>query len=292
MEFDLKKEKPKAKGISQDDFDLAYAFTQKLYKEFGTMLKAVVLFGSNAKPHVSNPADKEQKVVDAVPKKDATKSDIDILVVVDDVSMMFSPEIVETYRIIVKKVIVEVSDRLHITSLKLSSFWGYIRVGDPVGLNILREGVSLLDSGFFDPLKALLSRGMIRPSAESIATYFHRAPYTLANSKWHIMQGVVDLYWAVMDATHAAIMTQNVIPPTPENAPSMLNELLVKKGMLSNKAPLTVRKFFKLYKSITKREIKDISGKEFDAYFKEAEAFVDEIRNFIKKRKFSHAYGI
>ena len=111
------------------------------------------------------------------------QGDIDILIVFDDVSVNLTPEIVSTYRIIIEKVISEVSTRLHVTTIKLTTYWEYVRAGDPIGMNILRDGVALLDTGFFDPLHALLVRGRIRPSPESVWTYLRELPepYTTRN---------------------------------------------------------------------------------------------------------------
>ncbi|MFO8241301.1 MAG: hypothetical protein R6T90_09945, partial [Dissulfuribacterales bacterium] len=62
---------------------------------------------------------------------------------------------VEAYRVIVEKIISKTSERLHITTLKFTNFWEYIRGGDPVGLNMLRGGIPLIDSGFFEPMQQL-----------------------------------------------------------------------------------------------------------------------------------------
>jgi len=90
--------------------------------------------------------------------------------------------------------------------MTLSSFWEYVRAGDPVVINILRDGLALVDSGFFDPLQALLFRGRIRPSQEAINNYYARAPTTLNNSMWHVLQATVDLYWAVRSTNGTLIM--------------------------------------------------------------------------------------
>ncbi len=268
MEFRIKKPGIDESKYPKENIDLAYRFAKRLYEEAGDLIKSVVLFGSEAKN-----IDKEKK-----------SNDIDVLVIVDDVTIDFSRELAETYRIIVEKIVADISEKLHITSLKLSSFWGYIRVGDPVGLNILREGISLLDAGFFDPLKALLMRGMIRPSPESVFNYFSRAPMTLSNSKWHILQAVVDLYWAVIDSAHAALMALDVMPPSPEHIGDLLHEKMVVPKLLKPKYVKTADIFYDLYKKITHREIKEISGKEYDRLYKEADKFVKEMLRFINSR--------
>ncbi|MBW2999415.1 hypothetical protein KY339_01980, partial [Candidatus Woesearchaeota archaeon] len=183
----------------------------------------------------------------------------------------------------IQKIISEVSKRLHITSMRLTSFWEYVKSGDPVAINILRDGVAIIDSGFFEPLQALLKQGRIRPTSESVWSYFTRAPATLHNSKWHIMQATLDLYWAVIDAAHAALMRLKQIPPSPIHVADMLDEKMVKKKLLDKKYVETMRKFYNLSKMITHREIREIKGDEYEGYYKEAEEFVNVIKAFIEK---------
>jgi len=264
MKFDLpRREHPNLEKYEKHDVDLSYRFANEIYKEMGGMIRAVVIFGSAAR------------------KKLTAKSDIDLLVIIDDLTISLSPEVIEAYRVIVNKSIVKVSTRLHITTLRFTSFWDYIRIGDPIGINILRDGAALIDSGFFDPLQMLLKKGKIRPTSESIWTYYIRAPNTLHNSKWHIMQATLDLYWAVIDAAHAALMRHGEIPPTPEHVADLLEQKLVKKKLLEKKYVAIMRHFYKLMKMITHREIKEITGGEYDKYYIAAEDFVKRMREFV-----------
>ncbi len=266
MKFDLpRREHPNLEKYEKHDVDISYRFANEIYKELGGLIKAVVIFGSSAR------------------KKTTAKSDIDILVIIDDTTVSLSPEVVEAYRIIVNKTIVKVSTRLHITTLRFTSFWEYIRNGDPIGINILRDGVALIDSGFFEPLQVLLKKGKIRPTAESIWTYYIRAPNTLHNSKWHLLQATLDLYWGVIDAAHAVLMKHGEIPPTPEHVADLLENKLVKKKLLERKYVAIMRHFYTLMKGITHREVKEITGKEYDEYYKAAEDFVERMREFIEE---------
>jgi len=296
LKFNIKENKKQIEGLERADVDIAIDFSKRIYKEFGDLIKAVVIFGSNVKKGPSQPEVNNEKqglanseLGQSRPKK---PGDIDLLVIVDDVSVELTPELVETYRIIVKKAIADISERLHVTSLKLSSFWAYIRAGDPVCLNILREGVSLLDAGFFDPLKALLVRGMIRPSPEAVGTYYARSLHTLDNSRWHLLQATIDLYWAVVDSAHAALMAIGLVPPSPEHLPEMIEGELVKKHKMPVKCSAVVTRFYKTYKSITRRELRDIKGADYEANYKEAQWFVNEMREFIKKLKFGKLHGV
>ena len=268
LKFDIaKKEHPNLERYYKEDVDTAYRFANEIYKELGSFIRAVVLFGSTAR------------------KTKSEGGDIDILVVVDDLMMNFSKDVVEAYRLIVQRAIVKVSTNLHITTMRFTSFWEYIRNGDPIAINLLRDGVALIDSGFFDPMQALLKRGRIRPTQESIWTYYARAPNTLNNSKWHILQAVIDLYWSVIDSAHASLMKIGEIPPTPEHVADLMEQKMVKKKLIEHKYVTIMRNFYKLMKMITHREIMQIKGEEFDSYYLAAEDFVHRMKRFIEHGK-------
>lgn len=245
MEFRIKKKGINSeKHYNHESLAQAREFTKLLYGEFGDFLKAVVLFGSSTKKESSN--------------------DIDILVVVDDVTHELGEEVAETYRIIVEKMILEIDMKIHLTTLRLTSFWEYVRAGDPVAINVLRDGLALLDTGFFDPLKLLLMEGRIRPTKESVWTHYLKAPVSLQNANGNMLKATLDLYWAVMDASHAALMAIGEMPPSPEMVPLMLQEKLVKKQLLGKEYPAIVTDFYSLMKKINHREVKEITGKEYD----------------------------
>ena len=268
MKFDIpKKEHPNLERYYKEDIDTAYKFANEVYKELGSLIRAVVLFGSTAR------------------KTRGPGGDIDVLVIIDDLMMSMSSELVEAYRIIVQNSIVKISTRLHITTMRFTSFWEYMRNGDPIAINLLRDGVALIDSGFFDPMQALLKRGRIRPTQESIWTYYTRAPNTLHNSKWHLLQAVIDLYWAVIDSAHAALMKIGEIPPTPEHVADIMEQKLVKRKMLEHKYVIIMRNFYRLMKMVTHREIVEIKGSEFDHYHRIAEDFVQRMRKIIEHGK-------
>ena len=265
MKFDIpRKDHPNLERYYKEDVETAYRFTNEIYKELGSFIRAVVIFGSTAR------------------REKGPGGDIDILVIIDDLMMNMSPEVVEAYRLIVQKSIVRISTKLHITTMRFTAFWDYMRNGDPIAINLLRDGVALIDSGFFDPMQALLKRGRVRPTQESIWTYYTRAPNTLHNSKWHLLEAVIDLYWAVIDAAHAALMKIGEIPPTPEHVADLMEQKLVKKNMLEHKYVIIMRNFYRLMKMVTHREIVEIKGEEFDHYYRSAEDFVHRMRKLIE----------
>lgn len=264
MKFDIKKGSDiNIHKYPTEDFTIASSFAKRLKTEFQDFLVTCVLFGSSARG-----------------KKKS--NDIDVLIVVDDLSIRMTQDVIEAYKLIVERTIGKISTKLHVTSMTLTSFWEYLREGDPVAINILRDGVSLVDCNFFKPFQALLIQGRIKPTKESVWSYFGRAPRTIVNSRWHIMQATLDLYWAVIDSAHAALMFIGEIPPSPEHVADLMRDKLVNNHGLEQKYVATMRKFYRLMKNITHREIKSVSGEEFEKYRKEAEAFIKRMRKFIE----------
>ncbi len=266
MEFKLKEREklPIERRYSREDLEIAREFARQAYTEFGQFVKAIVLFGSAAREH-------------------KPKGDIDILIVINDLSLIMTPEAVETYRIITTNLVSKINRRIHVTTLKFTSFWDYTRNGDPIAINILRDGIAIIDTGFFDPLQLLLYQGRIRPTWESIYTYYARAPVTMQNSKWHLLQATLDLYWAVIDSAHAALMKLGFIPASPEHVAAMLYEKMINKGLLKPKYGKTMDKFYLLAKKVMHREIKEIKGSSYEELYKEAQEFIDHLKVFIEK---------
>ena len=275
MEFKVRQRRhPNLPRYPTTDYQLAERFATLLRKELGDFVKCIVLFGSAARAAEHR----------AKPEKAMHEHDIDILIVVNDLTLVMSPEVVEAYRVITESTAGKVSKRLHITTMKLTSFWEYMRNGDPVAINMLRDGVPLFDVGIFEPLQMLLFQGRIRPTKESVWNYYARAPATLANANWHVLQATLDLYWAVIDAAHAALMKMGEIPPSPSHVADLLYQKLVKPGHVHKKYADTMKFFYDLSKRITHREIRDIPGKNFDQYQALATDFVDAMKKVIEGR--------
>ena len=207
----------------------------------------------------------------------------DILTIIDDVHIDLNQEIVETYRILIQKAVEKVdAKRLHVQSLKLSAFWEYTRAGDPVAINILRDGIAFIDRGFFEPLQILLLNGRIRPSQEATQSYVNMAYSSLNRSKSNIDTAIVDLYWACIDSAHAALMSRGEVPVSPSQVATELDEKLVKNKLLEKRYVDIMSHMYELSKKILKREVSNLSGKEYDKYLKYTDSFVSRMTKIIK----------
>ena len=144
MEFRIqRKENENLHKYPTEDLAIARKFTDQLKKELQDFLVGVVAFGSSVRRETTD------------------KSDIDILVVIDDVGMLITEAVIEGYRLIIENLVCRTSLKLHITSMTYSSFWEHAKAGDPILVNMLRDGIALYDTGFFTPLQLLLKQGRI-----------------------------------------------------------------------------------------------------------------------------------
>jgi predicted nucleotidyltransferase len=89
------------------DTDIAMDFAVKTYKRFDKIVKSIILFGSSMK-HNSKPT-----------------SDIDIIIVVDDVSVKWDQELIGWYRGELDKILTSnpYQKMIHINTVRLSSWW-------------------------------------------------------------------------------------------------------------------------------------------------------------------------
>ena len=247
---------------------LARKFAQIMEKELKELLSEVIFFGSAAR----------------TPTTDIYERDIDVLLIFNDLIRVMSKEVIEAYRIITENTASKVSKRLHITTMKLTSLWEYMQNGDPIAVNIVRDGVPLLNKGLIAPFKKLLEQKKITPSEEMAWTYYLRGPMTVWSAKWHVLQASIDLYWAVLDAAHAGLQTQHIAPISPEHAGIMLRQHIIKKGLIPKKYAVTLDKFFQLHQDIARRKIKEISGKQYEKFYQEAQGFVKEMETLAAKK--------
>ncbi|MBS3143669.1 nucleotidyltransferase domain-containing protein [Candidatus Woesearchaeota archaeon] len=250
----------------EENYKIAYDFAVEAYKKFQNIVKSIVLFGSVA--------------------KDLKKqNDIDIIIFIDDCTIQWDEELISWYREELEKIVAMNKnwDKLHINTVTLSVFWDEFKAGEPVAINIVRYGKSLIDfGGFFDPLKMLLAKGKIKPSAEAIYNALRRAPHHLARARYGLYLAVDSLYWAMVDSSHAALMIANKVAPSPEHIPEMLEEYFVKKKMLNGKYVKLYREIYGVVHSLSKSDI-NVPSKKIDEYQKEVDKFVGEMANIVKK---------
>jgi len=249
-----------------DEKDIAMDFAEKAYKKFDRLIKASILFGSQAK-NESKPG-----------------SDIDIIFIIDDAAVNWDMELIAWYREELGRLMSAAgySKELHVNTIKLTTWWQDLMQGDPVVLNILRYGEALIDyGGFFNPLKSLLIQGRIRSTPEAVYNALQRAPIHLGRSKLAILGSIEGVYWTMIEAAQAALITAGQLPPSPEQIPHMMKVEFVDKGMLKIDKVRLLRDIFTIHKGINHREIHEIKGEDIDKWQDIAEKFLLEMTHII-----------
>jgi predicted nucleotidyltransferase/uncharacterized protein (UPF0332 family) len=268
MEKEGAKKSKKQAPINQfkTDKEIAMDFAERVQKKFDRIVKASVLFGSQARNEAS------------------ASSDVDIILIIDDASIRWDLELVAWYREELGKVIKEIDYRkeLHINTIKLTTFWQDLMMGDPVVINILRYGEALIDyGGFFNPIKTLLLQGKIHSTPEAVYICLERAPIHLARSKASVLSSIEGVYWCIIDAAQACLMTAGKIPPSPEHIPKLLDETFVSRKVLKSSYVNMVSDIYSLHKKISHGEIGHIPGSDIEKWHSAAESFLSEMTRII-----------
>ncbi len=248
--------------------DIAMDFALRAQQKFDRLIKASVLFGSQSKENSS------------------PRSDIDIVLVVDDASVEWDLELIGWYREELGKLIAakNYSRELHINTIKLTTWWQDLLHGDPVVLNILRYGQPLVDlGGFFTPIKSLLEKGKIRSTPEAVFVALQRAPTHLVRSRMAEMGAIEGVYWTMVDSAQAALITAGKMPPSPEHIPELLSEAFVNTGMLSSGYVRAFDDLFTLHKNISHGKLMDLKGADIDKWQDVAQKFLDEMIRIVNK---------
>lgn len=258
------KRKAIKKKKSNSNYDIAYDFSIKVYKLFKEAIKSIVMFGSAAKG------------------KDVKGSDVDLVIILDDCSISWDQELIAWYRQELRKLIQKqsYSQKIHINTVTLSTFWEEVRAGDPATINIIRYGQTIIDfGGFFDPLKVLLAKGKIRPTPEAVFSVLRRAPLHISRAKFNVVSSIENLYWAMVDSAHAALMAMGKVPPSPEHISEMLNKTFVSKKELNKKYVKWYSDMYSLAHDIAHGNIKHVTGREVDEYTAKAIEFEKTMRD-------------
>jgi predicted nucleotidyltransferase/uncharacterized protein (UPF0332 family) len=248
--------------------EIASDFAARIYKKFNRILKSVVLFGSTAK----------QSAV--------AGSDVDIIIIIDDVSIKWDQELIAWYRQELDKTLSSTpyQKNLHINTITLSTWWEDLMKGSPVVMNIVRYGQSLIDfAGFFEPIKYLLLNGKIRPTPEAIHNCLERAPIHLVRSRQQELGTIENLYWAMVDSAHAALMAEGISPPSPEHIGVDLKEIFVNSGRLKMNYVLWFRDLLLLHKKIVHGEVRDLKGVEIDSWQSRTQDFINTMTKLVKE---------
>ncbi len=238
-------------------------FSTQLIKEMDQLIRSIVLFGSNAN-------DTQNK-----------ESDIDLMIVLNNVTVFVTDELKEAYRIITNSLNEKfANNKIHIMTVNLSDLWDMARKGDPILINVLRHGMPIFDRDLIDPLQYLLEIGRIRPTKESIHNYQARANTLLEETNKHMQNALLDLYYSTVDIVHATLMSKLISPPSPKQMPELFKTTF--KGTPLEKYSVQIKEIYELSKQVEKNQIQ-MTGKDIDKHTKITTKLISDLNKFIEK---------
>jgi predicted nucleotidyltransferase len=197
--------------------DIILNFSKDLIEKVDGLVKSIVLFGS----YVEN--------------KENEKSDIDLLIIIDDVYAKDLNITVPFYFDNLNKILAdEKYKKIHVTTLTLSKFWEMILNGDPLVLDILRKGEPIIDpAGIFGSLKKMLENGLIKTSPEYLEIMKKRAEEGINYANLMLIKAFESLYNSVVTISQYYLIKNNINIYSPEDILNKFEELKKKRKISS-----------------------------------------------------------
>ncbi|MDD4354173.1 MAG: hypothetical protein PHN56_07005 [Candidatus Nanoarchaeia archaeon] len=244
----------------EDDYLIASKFCEEVYPEFRSIIKSIIYFGSSS-------------------RNDKKKGDIDLLLVFNDSEVISDDEFKVYFNSKVNEVAKRVSNRIHLNVVTLTVFFQNLINSEPVILNVLRDGISIIDTGFFNPLKILLLKGDLKPTPEAIFNCATRVSHHMLRSRINLLSSAQELYLAMLDASQAVLMSYGQVAPSPSKIAELLRGIKVNEELINIFSDIQ-----KLFKDIEYRKVNELSGKEYDILLNKANLFNKEMEKRLKKK--------
>jgi len=262
-----KKEKVDLKKLREEKFKLAKKFSDQIVKKYGPIIKSVVVFGSVARGDMTE------------------KSDLDIIVIYDDVASRMTPDLKEKFDDDIHSIAEKIDKDMSIQpSWSLSEFWEMARIGHPLLITIARDGWAVYDTGFFIPFRKLLEMGKIPSTLEAVEVFISNAPQKILkveNMKLYMI--AEDLYYAVLNSAQAVLMYLGQNVPSPKNTSKAFRRYLVEPGIVDEKYARFFERVIEFRKRVEHKEIRDVSGVKLDKYIRRSKIFVAKMIHILKQ---------
>ena len=237
-------------------------FTDVARKQYGTVIKSVLIFGSAARGSMKK------------------TSDVDVWVVLDDTATKSSADLnkITSHLYLIAH---ELKD-LHIQTTTLTEFWQWVKVGSPELVNFLRYSLPIYDTGFIKPVKRMLEMGLIPPSEETIKLKARAGHARIGKIRLDMKSMVFELRYAATDVIQAVVMHYYKAQPDQKGIPEFL-EKMIKEKKLENEYLEKFKKLNKLWKDIDHGKVKEIDGKYLQKAIDLASDIVERMNKLLPK---------
>jgi len=239
----LAKKQEDLKGPPTDVYAKIIKFTNEARKQYGDIIKCVLIFGSAAKGTM------------------VKGSDADIWVILDDTATKGSEDLdkVNSQLYLIAH---ELKD-IHVQAATLTEFWQWVKMGSPELVNYLRYGLVIYDTGFIKPIQRMLNMGLIPPSEETVSLKARTAEVRYKKIKADIKSMIFELRYNMLDMCQAVIMYFFKAQPDYKTAPEYL-EKLVKQNKLEKEYIDKFKELDQLWKDIDHKEIKIVTTEHLE----------------------------
>lgn len=260
------------KGITKQEFySKVIDFTNRIKKNYGDLIKSVVIFGSAARGDMKK------------------TSDVDLWVIVDDTATK-SSENINKIKVQLQLLSTEMKG-LHVQMNSLTEFWKWMKIGSPELFNFLRSGLVIYDTGFIKPVQRMLKLGLLPPSDETVGLKTKSAEGLIKKVELGMRAMVFDLRYAATDACQSVIMYFYKETPDQKQMPEFL-EKLVKEKNLEKEYVKKFEDLNKLWKDIDHGEIKKIKPEHLKKAMDLATDITDRMKKFLPKDLGEIDYGL
>ncbi|OYT56903.1 MAG: hypothetical protein B6U68_02555 [Candidatus Aenigmarchaeota archaeon ex4484_14] len=240
--------KKKLEKLRKKQLKLADKFKDEVVKRYGKIVKSVVIFGSFIRGDFHE------------------KSDIDLLVIIDDTAARFTDEMKEAFDEKIQALGKSISKDINVQpAWTLTEFWEMARIGHPLLYTIVRDGWALYDTGFFIPTRKLLELGKIPGTLEAVELFMEGAPKKIQRAEMAKLYMIAeDLYYSMLNSSQAVLMYMGLEAPAPKHVVREVEQHLVRN------------------------KIKNVSGEKLDKFIEDAKDYVaqmESILNAFRKKK-------
>lgn len=263
----------KQEAFRKKQLALANRFKEEVLKRYKDLVKAIVIFGSFTRQDFHE------------------KSDIDMLVIIDDVTARFTPEMKDEFDDRLYDIAKRISENMTVQpAWMLSEFWDMARIGHPLLFTIVRDGWALYDTGFFIPIRKLLELGKIPTTLEAVEKFMETAPQKINRVETAKLYMVAeDLYYSMLNSSQAVLMYMGLNPPSPKHTPLDVKEHLVDANLLEANYLQDLQGVIEFRKNVEHKDIKDINGQQLDEFIQKAKQYVSRMEQLLmqlqKKKK-------
>lgn len=237
-------------------------FTNEARKQYGDLVKSVLIFGSAAKGTM------------------VKGSDADVWVVLDNTATKSSEDLERVNAHL--HLIAHQLKELHIQTTPLTEFWRWVKMGSPELVNFLRYGLPIYDTGFIKPVQRMLQMGLLPPSEETISLKARAAEARLKRIKLDLKAMIFELRYTATDICQAVIMHYYKSQPDQKAIPNFL-EKLVKDKKLEPEYIEKFKELNKLWKDIDHGEIKKVTTEHVNRAISLAKEMIDRFKKLLPK---------